>query len=92
MDDLVRIFKSPTGDVYHISLVEDEGLLSTEALQAIGPVRLVGIEPYGVEPGIEPPLPGLIYQEMNILTGERRIAETLNDYIVALLHKEHKLL
>ena len=44
MDDLVRIFKSPTGDVYHISLVEDEGLLSTEALQAIGPVRLVGIE------------------------------------------------
>jgi hypothetical protein len=50
------------------------------------------MEPYGVEPGIKPPLPSLIHQAMNILTGECRIAETLNHYIVTMLHKEHKSL
>ena len=33
MEDLVRIFKSPDGDVYHITLSEDKGVLSPEALE-----------------------------------------------------------
>lgn len=44
MKDLVRIFKSPEGDVYHISLSEDNGLLSQEALETLGNVHVVGIE------------------------------------------------
>ena len=44
MEDLVRIFKSPDGDVYHITLCEDKGVLSPEALEALKDITVVGIE------------------------------------------------
>lgn len=44
MKDLVRIFKSPEGDVYHIALSEDKGVLSQEVLESLGNVHVVGIE------------------------------------------------
>lgn len=44
MKDLVRIFKSPEGDVYHISLSEDKGVLSQEVMETLGNVHVVGIE------------------------------------------------
>jgi hypothetical protein len=44
MKDLVRIFKSPEGDVYHIELSEDKGVLSQEVLESLGNVHVVGIE------------------------------------------------
>jgi hypothetical protein len=44
MKDLVRIFKSPEGDVYHIALSEDNGVLSQEVMEALGNVHVVGIE------------------------------------------------
>ena len=44
MEDLVRIFKSPDGDVYHITLSEDKGVLSPEALEALKDITVVGIE------------------------------------------------
>ena len=44
MKDLVRIFKSPEGDVYHIALSEDKGVLSQEVVEALGNVHVVGIE------------------------------------------------
>ena len=44
MNDLVRIFKSPEGDVYHIALSEDKGVLSQEVLESLGNVHVVGIE------------------------------------------------
>ncbi len=44
MDDLVRIFKSPDGDVYHITLSEDKGVLSSDALDALKDITVVGIE------------------------------------------------
>lgn len=44
MEDLVRIFKSPDGDVYHIALFEDKGALSSDALEALKDVTVVGIE------------------------------------------------
>jgi hypothetical protein len=34
MEDFVRIFKSPDGDVYHITLSEDNGVLSAGVLEA----------------------------------------------------------
>ena len=44
MDDLVRIFKSSDGDVYHITLSEDKGVLSSDALDALKDITVVGIE------------------------------------------------
>lgn len=44
MEDLVRIFKSPEGDVYHITLSEDHRVLSQEVLESLGNIRVVGIE------------------------------------------------
>ena len=44
MEDFVRIFKSPKGDVYHITLSEDHSVLSQEAFEALGNTRVVGIE------------------------------------------------
>ena len=44
MEDFVRIFKSPDGDVYHITLSEDHSVLSQEVLEALGNIRVVGIE------------------------------------------------
>ena len=44
MDDLVRIFKSSDGDVYHITLSEDKGVLSSDVLDALKDITVVGIE------------------------------------------------
>ena len=44
MEDIVRIFKSPEGDVYHITLSEDNGVLSAEVLAALGKVHVAGID------------------------------------------------
>ena len=44
MEDFVRIFKSPEGDVYHITLSEDNGVLSAEVLAALGKVHVAGID------------------------------------------------
>lgn len=44
MEDFVRIFRSSTGDVYHIALSEDHSVLSSEAIDAMHDVNVVGIE------------------------------------------------
>lgn len=44
MEDIVRIFKSPEGDEYHITLSEDYGVLSHDVLKSLGNARVVGIE------------------------------------------------
>ena len=44
MEDFVRIFRSSTGDVYHIALSEDHGVLSSEAVESLNDVVVVGIE------------------------------------------------
>jgi len=44
MDDFIRIFRSPNGDVYHITLSEDNQILSTEAVGILRDVTLVGID------------------------------------------------
>ena len=44
MEDLVRIFRSSTGDVYHITLSEDHSVLSSEAIDTLRDVNIVGIE------------------------------------------------
>ena len=44
MKDLEKIFKSPEGDVYHISLSEDKGILSQEVVETLGNVHVFGIE------------------------------------------------
>ena len=44
MEDLVRIFKSPDGDVYHITLSEDKSVLSPDARDALKDITVVGIE------------------------------------------------
>ena len=44
MEDFVRIFRSSTGDVYHITLSEDHSVLSSEAIDALHDVNVVGIE------------------------------------------------
>ena len=43
MEDLVRIFKSPDGDVYHITLSEDKSVLSPDARDALKDITVVGI-------------------------------------------------
>ena len=44
MEDFVRFFRSSTGDVYHIALSEDHGVLSSEAVESLNDVVVVGIE------------------------------------------------
>jgi hypothetical protein len=44
MESLVRIFKSNTGDVYHITLSEDNRFLSSEITNSIKGVSIVGID------------------------------------------------
>lgn len=44
MEDFVRIFESSDGDVYHITLSEDNGVLSAGALEALGETHVVGID------------------------------------------------
>lgn len=44
MEDFVRIFQSSTGDVYHITLSEDHSVFSSEAIDAMKDVNVVGIE------------------------------------------------
>ena len=44
MEDFVRIFKSSDGDVYHITLSEDNGILSSDAIDKLRNVTLVGID------------------------------------------------
>ena len=44
MEDIVRIFKSSEGDVYHITLSEDYRVLSQEGLETLGNIHVVGIE------------------------------------------------
>jgi hypothetical protein len=44
MEDFVRIFQTSTGDVYHITLSEDNSVLSAEAIDALKDVSIVGIE------------------------------------------------
>lgn len=44
MEDFVRIFRSSTGDVYHITLSDEYSILSSEAIDALHDVNVVGIE------------------------------------------------
>ena len=44
MEDFVRIFRSSTGDVYHITLSEDYSVLSSEVIDSLQDVNIVGIE------------------------------------------------
>ncbi|MBR5918606.1 MAG: hypothetical protein IKZ83_01720 [Prevotella sp.] len=44
MEDFVRIFESPDGDVYHITLSEDNGVLSAGLLETLGETYVVGID------------------------------------------------
>ena len=44
MKDFVRLFRSSTGDVYHTALSEDHSVLSSEAIDAMHDVNVVGIE------------------------------------------------
>lgn len=44
MEDFVRIFRSSTGDVYHITLSENNGVLSSETINVLNDVDVVGIE------------------------------------------------
>ena len=44
MEDFVRIFRSSTGDIYHITLSEDHNVLSTGVIDALHDVDVVGIE------------------------------------------------
>lgn len=44
MEDFVRIFRSATGDVYHITLSENHNVLLSEAINALNDINVVGIE------------------------------------------------
>ena len=44
MQDFVKIFKSPEGDVYHITLSEDNRVLSESVREALGDVHVAGID------------------------------------------------
>ena len=44
MEDFVRIFRSSTGDIYHITLSEDHSVLSSESIDTLRDVNIVGIE------------------------------------------------
>ena len=49
MEDLVRIFKSPDGDVYHITLSEDKSVLSPDARDALKDIKFKKAEINGHE-------------------------------------------
>ena len=40
----MRIFRSPTGDAYHITLSEDHGVLSSEVTKSLRGISLIGID------------------------------------------------
>ena len=44
MEDFVKIFKSPDDDIYHITLSEDNGILSHDVINVLKDVTLVGID------------------------------------------------
>lgn len=44
MEDLVKIFRSADGDVYHITLSEHDGVLSPDAIKALDGITVVDIE------------------------------------------------
>lgn len=44
MEDFVRIFRSQSGDVYHITLSEDYSILSPEIRNALGDIVVVGVD------------------------------------------------
>lgn len=68
MDDFVRIFRSPGGDVYHITLSEGNNFLSTEAIRLLDGLTLVGIDLRRLK--------GRHITEQNVLTAiESTIAE-----------------
>ncbi|MBP5703762.1 MAG: hypothetical protein J6X12_03570 [Paludibacteraceae bacterium] len=44
MDEIIKIFRSPEGDVYHIALSEHKEILSTNVIKALEGVHFVDIE------------------------------------------------
>lgn len=44
MKDFVRIFRSSTGDVYHVALSEDYRVLSSDTIEVLHEVNVVGVE------------------------------------------------
>ena len=44
MENFVKIFKSSKGDAYNITLSEDYSVLSSQIKEALGDIRIVGIE------------------------------------------------
>ena len=44
MEDFIRIFRSSQGDIYHITLSEDNNILSSDAIDALKDVTLIGID------------------------------------------------
>ena len=44
MEDFVKIFKSPQGDVYHITLSESNDILSKSVLEALVDVHIAGVD------------------------------------------------
>ena len=77
MDDFVRIFKSSVGDVYHITLSEEKSLFSSDALNSLNDVTVLGIElrrlsgrhasGHEVLAAIEDTIAGLFLQNDNVI-------------------------
>lgn len=44
MEDFVRVFRSSKGDVYHITLSEGHNILSSDVINAVHDVNIVGID------------------------------------------------
>lgn len=44
MEDFVKIFMSPQGDVYHITLSESNDILSKSVLDALDDVHIAGVD------------------------------------------------
>lgn len=44
MEDCVRIFRSSTGDVYHITLSENHSVFSSETIDALNDIDIIGVE------------------------------------------------
>ena len=44
MKDFVRVFRSSTGDVYHIELSENHSILSQKTIGALDDISVVGVE------------------------------------------------
>lgn len=43
MDEIIKIFRSPEGDVYHIALSEHKEILSTNVIKALEGIHFVDI-------------------------------------------------